>query len=51
MQVIGSILALTIWAYGIVNADTAWRFVPVVGTVVGAVCLIEDYAPAKNKKQ
>lgn len=51
MQAITWILSSSIWAYGIVNADTAWRFVPVVGTVVGAVCLVEDYAPAKNKKQ
>lgn len=46
MKVVAAVMFLLVWAYGMVRAETWWKFVPAVGHVIGAICIIEDYAPA-----
>jgi len=50
MKFIYTLIIILFWAYGIVNANTAWKYVPAIGAIVGAVCIVEDYSPSKIKK-
>jgi hypothetical protein len=38
----------SIWCYGIARAETGWKYVPVVGSFVGGVKIMEDYAIPKK---
>lgn len=48
MKYVWMALAILLWAYGMVRAETNWRFVPLVGHVIGAVCIVEDYMVPKK---
>lgn len=39
MRFIYILVIMFLWCYGIVNANTYWKYVPGVGAIVGMVCV------------
>lgn len=42
------IFSLSTWCYGMARAETDWKYVPGVGSLVGGVKIMEDYAIPKK---
>jgi len=37
------------WCYGLARAESGWKYVPFLGSLIGGVCIMEDYAIPKSK--